>query len=325
MTGRGLAAVLGGVVLGILLPCGTAAGQGLASFSLSFDNDGLSFWIPRAERSDWFYTHGTRLEVVGRWRPPLADALGLGALPACRAEADPEAVCLITRIRLVHQIYTPQNLFFYTPFGPDRPYAGWLSATVAGERVGPGRTTTVSVELGVSGDPSLARPAHVTIHRMLEKAEPRGWEYEIPFEVAGAISFRDEGRVPAAGPLALAPHWQATLGTLRTSAGAGLAVHMGWNADREVEWAGPPSGGVYLRTMAGVEGEYVVRDLFLDGSTWRESARTSKEPLVGRLRFRLLLGRGGAGLQFGITRSTPEFADQGESHQFATVGLTFRN
>ncbi|MGD2070255.1 MAG: lipid A deacylase LpxR family protein [Gemmatimonadota bacterium] len=304
-------------------PTDTVSGQGLGAARLAFDNDGLSVWIPPSRRTDWFYTHGTRLDVTVDWTPTRWVVPGGEGLAMCEDGIMP---CLVTRLGLSQEIYTPRNLFFFTPGLGDRPYAGWLSATLSTERVEPGRSTELSMELGVTGPPSLGEDVHLTIHRWLDKAEPRGWEHQLPFEVAGAISFQEAWRWPAVGEgrgrsVALQPHWRGTLGTLRTSGQVGLALRLGWNAPPSVAWTGPASDGPYLLAVFGTEGELVVRDLFLDGSLWRDTDRTVREPLLTRERIRVAAGWGSIGIELGVTRESPAFKRQKSRHTWSTVGL----
>lgn len=317
-----LALTLGALLVGP----DTVSGQRPGAARLAFDNDGLNVWIPPSRRSDWFYTHGTRLDAAVDWTPPSWMAPGREGLATCEGEVMP---CLVTRVGISQEIYTPRNLFFFTPGLGDRPYAGWLSATLSAERVAPGRSAELSMELGVTGPPSLGRKAHLTIHRLLDKAEPRGWEHQIPFEVAGAVSYGETWRWPAVGggrgpSAALQPHWRGTLGTLRTSGRLGLALRLGWNAPPGVAWTGPRTGGAFVLAVVGAEGELVVRDLFLDGSIWRDTDRTVREPLLGRERIRLVAGWGSFGIELGVTRESPAFKRQERSHTWSTVGVVVR-
>lgn len=317
-----------------LTPCGLR-GQGLRSISLAFDNDGFDFWVPPDQRTDWFYTHGTHLEAVLAWRAP--GILGQGGDPACGTDSSATA-CVVTHLRLGQEIYTPERLFTYGLPGylddgyrlpPDRPYAGWLYGEVASERIAPGGTTRIGVQLGVTGPPSLARSAHLAFHRWLDKAKPTGWEYQIPFEPAFAVSYRSTRLWPALDPdrtvtAALEPHWTATAGTVRTAAEVGLSARLGVDAPPGLAWAGPSPRPAYLMVELGVEGEWVLRDLFLDGSTWRKSMSVAKEPLLGRARIQVSAGWSDVGLEFAVTRSTREFEGQDRAHTFGTLRVRVR-
>ena len=302
-----------------------AGAQWLRGVTVAMDNDGWAFWIPRP--TDWFYTDGQFVELDGDWNVSGPASLGVRG-SSCFAS--PAAYpCSATHVGLTQKIYTPENLFFYRPGVVDRPYAGWLSLTWARDRVTLGRTTAVSFEAGVTGGPSLARQLQKGLHTLLNRVPPQGWEYQIPFEVAFAASVRDTWRVAMADngkgwTLALEPHWAATAGTMRTSAEAGYALRLGWKASPASDVPGTSFDGFHLVARVGAEGEAVLRDLFLDGSTWKESASTPKEPLVGRTRASVILGWRRMDVRLGVTRSTKEFKAQDVPHLYGTLGLRVR-
>jgi hypothetical protein len=75
----------------------------------------------------------------------------------------------------------------------------------------------------------------------------------------------------------------------------------------------------------GVEGEFVLRDLFLDGSTLWESPSVERVPWVGRLQGRIQVGSGRFGLEAGATRSTLQFQGQEGSHTHGAIGFIIRS
>jgi lipid A 3-O-deacylase len=299
------------------------AAQSVRSFGLSADNDGLVFWVPPDRREDRYYTHSLRAEAVVAWEPPWARLLGGGAARVCGAEPA-SGSCTVTRLVLGQEIYTPDFIFDKDPESHDRPFAGLLYVAAAAVRLAPHRSSSLGLQVGVTGKASFAAPFHRWFHRSLDKHEPMGWEHQIPFEPAFLLRYETRGAVSLIPPgkalsLRLEPHGGATLGTLRTGASGGVVLGGGWNAPffdglREVG-AGPFS----LRVGVGVEGEVVARDLFLDGSTWTSSVRATREAFVGRLRSRFAVGWGRLALEWATTHSTLEFRDQRGRHTYATI------
>lgn len=330
-----------GVIGLVLVGCSWSpmSAQAIQSASLTFDNDGFNFWIPPQQRSDFFYTHGTHLDFVLAAAPPLAGLFGVEGMPLCADLAPATAPCLATHLRISQQIYTPEDLFRPPPqtiFGDlrnigERPYAGWLSARLGAERISGSTGRYIGLELGVTGGPSLGGAAHRTIHRLLGKTEPFGWEYQLPFELAAAATIRDrhawepfesdEGE--SAVSMALIPTWWATLGTLRAGGGGGLSARLGWNSPVRRMWSpGAARGqGFWAVAVAAMDAELVAHDLFLDGSIWRETLATAREPVLGRTRLGLELGWGGVGVGFSVTRSSRAFKAQSEGHTFSTIVL----
>jgi hypothetical protein len=310
-------------VVALALTPALSAAQGMRAFTLEFDNDGFAFWDPPSQRADWYYTHGMRLAATLARAPA-----GVGDVVCTGAEV-PAAGCFVTHVALGHQIYTPQDVFSAHPPVNDHPYGGFLYVDMAGERVDLSGSTRVEVRVGVTGEPSLGQQAHQGFHRWLDKAEPTGWEYQIPFEVAFAVAVHRTAfwsPLPASLPLSVsvAPRWGATLGTLRTSADAGLGLRAGWNVGPAVDWSGARAGGFYGVVDVGVGGELVIRDLFLDGSTFAESVATTKNEWVHRRSAGLQLGVGGFGLEFSATRVSPRFRAQRVAHTHGTLKLIIR-
>jgi hypothetical protein len=304
------------------------AAQELRALSLALDNDGLAVWTPPGQRQDWYYTHGTRLEATLAGTPPLLGRLlpGAGDATPCPPHGGPEA-CTVTHVRLGQQIFTPQSLFDDEPPEGDRPYAGWLYVGLGAERTSPNGSLELAVEVGVTGRPSFGRQAHLAVHRWLDKYPPQGWDTEIPFEVAFLVRARRTWwHTATSGPasVALIPRWEASLGTVRTGLGGGLEVMAGWNASPDPIWSAPDREGGWAVVRAGFEGELVVRDLFLDGSTFGQSVSAERRPLVGRLHAGLEVGWNGLGLEFSVVRASRAFEVQEEPHTFATIGFVIR-
>jgi len=316
---------LGALILFLGFLPNPGSGQGLRSFTVSVDNDGFVFWNSPDARTDWYYTHGMRAEAVVAWAPPGAKFLGERDPIVCSADSESNP-CVLTRITFGQAIYTPAALFSTTPPLNDRPYAGWLfmEATVA--RVTPDGWTSFGLEVGLTGEPSFASPVHRWFHRVLGKHEPIGWEYQIPFEPAIAVKYETRRAwpvVPSRGGLSLQiePRGSFSLGTLRTGALAGLSLRAGWNAPPSLDWWGPGQDSPYLLIALGADGEFVVRDLFLDGSTWGESAHVERVPVVGRLGGRIQMGLGRVGLEFAATRASAQFTGQKHRHTVGTLRI----
>jgi lipid A 3-O-deacylase len=304
------------------------SGQRLRSVTVSADNDGFVFWTPPGQRTDWYYTHGLRAEAVVAWAPPGVGLLGDGDPAVCPPEPklDP---CVLARITLGQAIFTPAMLFSTDPPLNDRPYAGWLFIEAKAARVTPDRSTSLGLQVGVTGKPSFAGPLHRWFHTALGKHEPMGWEHQISFEPAFAFTYetrRAWSILPTIGSTSLhvEPSGTLILGTLRTGALAGLSLRGGWNAPPSLDWWGAGPGSAYLLVALGAEGELVLRDLFLDGSTWGQSVHAERVPVLGRLSGRLQMGIGRLGLEFAATRSTVQFTGQQDRHTVGTVRITIR-
>jgi len=295
---------------------------------LSIENDGFAVWRHVQDRTDWYYTSGIRAEAVLGWAPALSRLLGGGGLIVCPPEQETDP-CVLASVTVGQSIYTPAFLFSQEPDPGDRPYAGWLSVRTAFARLDPGGSSSLGVEVGVTGKASLAGPVHRWFHRSVGVHEPMGWSNQIPFEVAFALSYEARRVVPLrlsrdGVSFHFEPRGSLSLGTLRTGAAGGGSVLLGWNAAPSLDWAGGRTNSFYAQVSVGAEAELVLRDLFLDGSTFGESQRVDKESMVRRIQTRIQIGRGGLGLEFAATRTSPEFHGQKDPHVVGRVRLIVR-
>jgi hypothetical protein len=255
-----------------LVPVRGAAAQELArSVRVTVENDYFDFWIPPDQRPDENYTHGTRVSWDIGARPAIARRLLCDARRACGSE-----------LEIGQELYTPVRNAMQPEPG-DRPHAGWLYAHLSSVGADARTLRSLGVTLGVTGPPSLAAQAQRAFHAKVGFRAPLGWDQQLPTEIAVALLATRAWRVAPpgrAGTIAdVVPTAQATLGTLRTSLGAGARLRLG--SDLSHPWlVVPQSGPASVHVFVGVRGEAIGRDLFLDGSTFRSSVRVAKSPLV---------------------------------------------
>jgi lipid A 3-O-deacylase len=299
-----------------------AASPARAQLRVTVDNDLFGPRGADAKPPDYEYTHGTRVEaVVGRarwWAAPLGVA---GR--ECR-NAAPGERCLRTRVEAGQRIYTPRR-DTAEPLPGERPYAGWLYGAVAAEEVRPGRARSVGVEAGVTGPPSLAEPVQTGLHRLAGYRAPLGWAHQLRFEPAFALRYAESRVVVATEPGArfaagVAPEWDATVGTLRTAAGAGVRAGFGIGARPEL--AGSADGRPEAYLAGGVRGEWVGRDLFLDGNTFREGPSVEKRPFVAQAELGLGVRVRRVEVAYRAVWRGREYRTQGEAHRYGSITFT---
>jgi hypothetical protein len=197
-------------------------------------------------------------------------------------------------------------------------------------RVAPDQASSLELEVGVTGEPSLAAPVHKWFHRSLGKHEPVGWEYQVPFEPAFLLRYESRRAYPLLGDglgksFAVEPLTSVALGTLRTGVTGGLSLLASVNAPATLDWLGATDTYVpYLLLKVGLEAEFVLRDLFLDGRILGSSPSVHRLPWVGRLQGRAQVGFRRLALEFAATRSTLEFQSQDDPHTHGTIALIFR-
>lgn len=330
---RRLAAV---VALVAVVPAGAAGCATGATHTLYSEND-----VFAAGRRDRYYTNGARLTGLYRTNDAPGPVAGV-------AESLPSPVeGRTTQIGWIvgQEIYTPADITDPTPPRDDRPYGGWLYAGVLAARAVRGedgprgdRVDVLEVDVGVTGPESQAEACQKWVHQRLAGARPRGWDTQLPFE-PGLVARLEHRRRLLAAETPLGASYDVlgiagvAAGNVFTHAAAGAIVRWGWDPPRDfgpntihstavdvpdrAEDAGPRW---YL--FAGAEGRAVVRNLFLDGTLFRDSASVDKNRYVGEARFGLAFEWRGFRITLTEIRRTREFDAQDRPHDYGSVALT---
>ena len=242
------------------------------------------------------YDHNTEL----RWWLPEADAGPVARaysrstlVAALVGETAPDTEASV-RLRLGQKMLVPVDISTPTPDPTDRPYAGWLHAGLAAERLTldadplrrSDRRASVELDLGVVGPSSLADHVMIEWHHFWELADPNGWDSQLKDEPALLFSVeRDRrlgyGRVGEDHAWDLAGYFDWSLGSLRTKAALGGSARFGKDLARDFPLRSAPRGAGGGSLFAIGEVRYVLQDLFLDGNTWRAGPSVDKLPIVG--------------------------------------------
>jgi hypothetical protein len=248
-------------------------GQELArSVRMIAENDAFDFWRAPDKRSDDNYTQGTRVGWDFAGVPAAGRRLICRQQPACGFS-----------LEIGQEIYTPTEDSSLPLLG-ERSYAGWLYARGDVVAATPTMRQDVALTVGVTGPASLADQVQERFHRMFDFRAPLGWKYQLPTEPDMAVQFTQAWHLAPPGAGArwtdVVPTAHATLGTLRTAAGAGGRLRVGFDLDHP--WlvdATPRKFSAFA--FVGGNGEAVARDLFLDGTTFRPSLVRAHKPFVG--------------------------------------------
>lgn len=304
----------------LLLPSAMAdnAWEG-QSLSFGVENDALT-------GDDRHYTAGTSIRYLSQddaifdWTRSLSRLL-----PPLGFEIEAEKWSM----EVGQQIYTPEDLQASDVMPDDRPYAGWLYARAALQRRGSSFGSSlamdwIGLDLGVVGPESLAEYTQEMFHGN----DPEGWGNQLETELAVNLRYLRRQlfeRRFAGWRLHFIPFLDASAGNVDTHLGAGAQLRFGYNVPNEFEvprHPTQPGWGAYV--FSGVEGRWVIRNLFLDGNSFRSSHSVEKEPLVGSLSF-------GVGLVFkrlevllAHTFLSQEFETQDTRDSFSSATVIFK-
>lgn len=308
------------------------------ALTLVGENDSLS------SGADRNYTSGIKLEYVSP----------VNVMPKwVRALDDFTRATTNTRpsfwgVAVGQSIFTPQDISANPAPADQHPYAGWLYAQIlvaAEENViarAPRFIDLFELEFGMVGPSAQGQEAQSGIHQLLGAPEPNGWDSQLHDEFAVAVSVERKWRaekvfanLPGDLEVDAVPGIGITLGTLRTEAKAGASFRLGQHlaSDYGAPRVRPGLGGVgYFKAtqpyswylFGGFDLRAVGRNLFLDGNTFRDSARVDKKPFVVDVQAGLAVQTGDWRLAYTYVTRSEEFEGQDEIQDFGSVALSWR-
>jgi lipid A 3-O-deacylase len=206
------------------------------------------------------------------------------------------------RVGMSQRIYTPASKRLSPAPQDQRPYAATIVADIADRGHWQNDTRlTKGARGGVIGPSALGQEAQCGVHALLGQYCPAGWGDQIRDELTGSLYAKVEHRGTQelwalSGERLAELHLEA--GTLWS--GIKSSTRMRWELGPFYFWAGP---GAML----------VLRDITLDGNTFRDSRSVKKEWLVSELSMGLGVDAG-TSIEWFLTLRTPEFKGQGVYH-----------
>lgn len=305
---------------GLAYHFGGIDGRGLrdaGSFTLQMDND---FFARKSKLLDQDYTQGFHFTFNRKESPQFLEN-ALGHLGNCETENG----CLIQASTIYGQeIYTPQ---YYPSVAPgDRPFGGWLYGGVQSSAVSHGDLTTLSAKLGVTGPPSFAQQLQVTFHQLVPSyIVPQGWGNQLKFEPGIIVTAekKDFSELRAGlASLALIKSGSASVGNILTDLEAGLSLRAGMNSEHP--WMLEKHRGIGVHALFGVRGDLVLRNLFLDGNTFRSGPRVQHVPFVWQKEMGVGISIGSISLDYQQSVRSDEFTTGRRYHPYGTVSFTRR-
>lgn len=262
-------------------------------FTFQVENDAAS---TQKGTTDRYYTSGLRLGYTSGTNA-VPDALaGLGR--AVWGDG-------VQRISLdiSQSIFTPRNTQISPPNPRDRPYAGYLNATLGLLHDSDNARSLLALTLGVVGPSALGRQVQNGFHDVIGDRENRGWSSQLKDEPAIELLAERTYRLPIAQfygvETDVLPALTVGVGTVRDYVQAGFNVRLGQGLGSDFgaprirpglsgSDAYTPTRPLAWYVFAGADGQAVARDVFLDGSTFRaRSPSVDKRAFLGEFQVGL--------------------------------------
>ncbi len=315
--------------------------QKLRTFSLYFENDVFA-------HVDEQYTNGLKLTwsryglselpddaLLHRWLYPIVKQLGF---------ANPDTEKALT-FSIGQNIYTPEDTDSAELIRHDRPYAGATYIELGFHRKIAHHMNTFGLCLGIVGPHSYAEQIQNEVHELLGSSESKGWDNQLKDELAMTIIYDYKQKVFATGINKgfggdIIINAGGALGTIKTFGDAGLSARYGWNVPddcgnfpiqpatcfnaelKQSSYNIHNRFGVHL--FASVSTQVVLRDIFLDGNTFRDSHSVNKKPVIGVFMGGIGIIMNKVKLVFAYVARTKSFETQEDSEIFGSLNLSFR-
>lgn len=238
-------------------------------------------------------------------------------------------------------MYTPVDYSRYDLVVDDRPYAGYSYLSTAYHRKsddgdGWSQMDTLELQLGIVGPSSLAEEAQKFVHRVRSLQRPNGWDHQLKDEPALNLAFERKWLYHPTFRkrfcIDAIAHSGLALGNVMTYLNAGAELRAGWNIPRSFSVSMiRPAGSIWTDQVSGlslylfgvVNGRFVIRDIFLDGNSFRSSHHVDKEPLVADLSTGITVKYDRLSLSVSYTQRTKEFEQQKKHHGYASMVISY--
>lgn len=251
------------------------------------------------------------------------------------------------RFTLGQAMYTPRNGKTGELISDDRPYAGWTYLGFGYNTRSPSRLDSYEVNLGVVGPWSHAREAQRFVHRIRGFDQFQGWSNQLGNEFGAQLVFERKYRTEfLQNPESrdgfgfdMIPHFGFSLGNVATHANAGFEIRAGWglpddfgtspirpagdnSAPRVSDTARQFSRQIGAHIFASVDGRGVVRNIFLDGNTIRDSHSVSKKRWVGDAAVGIAANFGVYKIAYVRVFRTREFVGQVSAPHYGSITIS---
>jgi len=270
--------------------------------TLEIDND--LFFI-----KDYFYSSGIFLRTGKRLPSTSKDSLSHYRL-----------------WELGQEIYTPSDRFSTNTNEYDYPYGGWTYITYASQKeLSATRQLEYGLQLGITGDISLARWMQNTYHTTVLGLPENAWVDQVPNSLHLNIYAVYYNQYPLGDYFSLTTQFACKLGTQRIDLSSRLGLNIGGKnllgLGTNPLYKAKTGDGFYLGLRTG----YVFHDYMLSGSLFNDDAPFTAETVPFRVELE-------AGLTYNLPkwkllflyrhRSRDNQLQKNEGHHLMTIGIS---
>lgn len=248
-------------------------------------------------------------------------------------------------LSLTQNIYTPE-VHTFSNVREQQPYAGHLGLGVGymlrGEYVG----CSSELQIGTTGNPSIARYTQNGLHKACGMSTWDGWAAQIPSEATVQFTSRQDFRLsilewtsPSGWQTDALIYTREEIGTVMLSAGVGATLRMGRNLPTSTELMGNQRAGYALSTIrrpayqptepsyyliGSFYVSYIAHDLSIDGGVFHPYNQTCSR-VPWQTEGRMGLGASYQGIDYflGLLMYSDRYRTQGWNGRVGTFSITW--
>lgn len=252
-------------------------------------------WMLSVENDKFFagtdrhYTQGLRLTYYSprpsnaAFEQRLGEFLSTFRLPLAEAK--------IAR-SIGQDLFTPADTDEPSLIAEDRPYAAWLYYSVGYHAItketpeAPAQSFVVEASVGAVGPSAQGEFAQNRWHDLIGVPRAQGWKNQLRDEPGVMLTVERRLRLPVNRHMDILPRSGLVLGNVRTHASVGGAVRLGWDLPKDfgADLIRPAAGDVGMTRkgfgfygFVAADTRLVLRNIFLDGNTWKDSHSVRKK------------------------------------------------
>lgn len=312
-----------------------------STLSLRVDNDMFG-----ANGQDQGYTNGVKLSWMS---PNLASYTQDPCLPASARAVNSYLTWLHPQgfeqqnmvVSFAHALFTPLDYSRSDLIEDDRPYAAALLASFGFNARSGDTLHATHLSVGIIGPAALGKPIQHGVHKITGSHKFHGWDNQLHNEPVFLLAHERMHRFPGSSQRGAwgwdaIGHWGAGVGNLATYANLGGEIRYGFRLPDDFgstplrlagENTAPPrtyskNSGWSGHLFASINGKAVLRDITLDGNTFRNSHSVSKRHFVADIGYGLSLSYNEWKLTIARYHRTREFRGQKETPVFGSVTLS---
>jgi hypothetical protein len=247
---------------------------------------------------------------------------------------------------VAENIFTPDDIERGDIILDDRPFAGHLYLGMGIHSTGIRRMDTIEFNLGIVGPHSYAEDIQRFVHTIMNARDPRGWKNQLKDELTLQLLFNRKWKLlstenPHGFGFDLIPHCGGGFGNVYIYSNAGVQARIGWNipdgfgtliirpgSDANIGFVnrnpnGPQGKKFGFHIFTVLDGQAVLRNIFLDGNTFKDSHSIEKKNFIADIMAGFGVKFGSLSISYAYVFWTKLFDNESQNHIFGSVNISF--